>query len=124
MVSCINLLAILLRGSSCGGVGKCLTPYTLHVFERHKFNKILQSFLYKHLLPLYIFVSLCFCYGIGAIKIASMANNETLSSRSPHLIGSSVNLSDDPTSKYYLHHGDSPGAILVSQPLVGDNYHT
>uniref|UniRef100_A0A2N9HI29 Retrotransposon Copia-like N-terminal domain-containing protein n=1 Tax=Fagus sylvatica TaxID=28930 RepID=A0A2N9HI29_FAGSY len=53
-----------------------------------------------------------------------MANNETLSSGSTVPIGSSVNLSDDPANKYYLHHGDSPGAILVSQPLVGDNYHT
>uniref|UniRef100_A0A2N9H5P0 Retrotransposon Copia-like N-terminal domain-containing protein n=1 Tax=Fagus sylvatica TaxID=28930 RepID=A0A2N9H5P0_FAGSY len=53
-----------------------------------------------------------------------MANNETLSSGSTLPFGSSVNLSDDPANKYYLHHGDSPGAILVSQPLVGDNYHT
>uniref|UniRef100_A0A2N9EQW3 Retrotransposon Copia-like N-terminal domain-containing protein n=1 Tax=Fagus sylvatica TaxID=28930 RepID=A0A2N9EQW3_FAGSY len=53
-----------------------------------------------------------------------MANNETLNSGSTLPIGSSVNLSDDPANKYYLHHGDSPGAILVSQPLVGDNYHT
>uniref|UniRef100_A0A2N9I4I6 Integrase catalytic domain-containing protein n=1 Tax=Fagus sylvatica TaxID=28930 RepID=A0A2N9I4I6_FAGSY len=59
-----------------------------------------------------------------AINIAFMANNETLSSGSTLPIGSSVNLSDDPANKYYLHHGDSPGAILVSQPLVGDNYHT
>uniref|UniRef100_A0A2N9GCW0 Uncharacterized protein n=1 Tax=Fagus sylvatica TaxID=28930 RepID=A0A2N9GCW0_FAGSY len=43
-----------------------------------------------------------------------MANNETLNSGSPHPIGSSVNLSDDPTNKYYLHHGDSPSAILSS----------
>ena len=50
-----------------------------------------------------------------------MANNETLSSGSTLPLGSSVNLSDDPANKYYLHHGDSPGAILVSQPLVGDN---
>ena len=53
-----------------------------------------------------------------------MANNETLSSGSTLPLGSSVNLSDDPANKYYLHHGDSPGVILVSQPLVGDNYHT
>jgi hypothetical protein len=33
-------------------------------------------------------------------------------------------LGDVPTNKYYLHHGDSPGAILVSQSLLGDNYHT
>ena len=38
-------------------------------------------------------------------------------------IDTSVYLGDDPTNKYYLHHGDSLGAILVSQSLVGDNYH-
>lgn len=34
------------------------------------------------------------------------------------------NMSD--SSPYYLHHihGDSPGTVLVSQPLVGDNYPT
>uniref|UniRef100_A0A2N9FGI1 Retrotransposon Copia-like N-terminal domain-containing protein n=1 Tax=Fagus sylvatica TaxID=28930 RepID=A0A2N9FGI1_FAGSY len=39
-------------------------------------------------------------------------------------IDTSVYLGDDPTNKYYLHYGDSLGAILVSQSLVGDNYHT
>jgi hypothetical protein len=28
------------------------------------------------------------------------------------------------SSPFYLHHGDSPGTHLVSQPLVGNNYHT
>jgi hypothetical protein len=28
------------------------------------------------------------------------------------------------SNPYYLHHGDSPGTLLVSQPLVGSNYHT
>jgi hypothetical protein len=28
------------------------------------------------------------------------------------------------SSPFYLHHGDSPGSLLVSQPLVGNNYHT
>jgi hypothetical protein len=28
------------------------------------------------------------------------------------------------SSPYYLHHGDSPGTLLVSKPLVGNNYHT
>jgi len=28
------------------------------------------------------------------------------------------------SSPFYLHHGDSPGTLLVSQPLVGNNYHT
>jgi len=31
---------------------------------------------------------------------------------------------DDASSPYYLHHGDSPGSVLVSQLLHGENYHT
>jgi len=31
---------------------------------------------------------------------------------------------DDSSSPYYIHHGDSPGSILVSQLLNGENYHT
>lgn len=31
---------------------------------------------------------------------------------------------EDPSSPYYLHHGDSPGSVLVSQVLTGDNYNT
>ena len=29
---------------------------------------------------------------------------------------------DDPLHPYFLHHADSPGLILVSQVLTGDNY--
>ncbi|KAL5570766.1 hypothetical protein UlMin_020363 [Ulmus minor] len=29
---------------------------------------------------------------------------------------------DDPSNAYFLHHSDSPGLVLVSQPLIGDNY--
>ena len=29
---------------------------------------------------------------------------------------------EDPLSSFYLHHSVSPGMILVSQPLTGDNY--
>jgi hypothetical protein len=28
----------------------------------------------------------------------------------------------DYINPFFLHHGDSPGAVLVSQPLTGDNY--
>uniref|UniRef100_A0A2N9I5J0 Integrase catalytic domain-containing protein n=1 Tax=Fagus sylvatica TaxID=28930 RepID=A0A2N9I5J0_FAGSY len=31
---------------------------------------------------------------------------------------------DESTNQFFLHHGDSPGTVLVSQPLSGDNYHT
>uniref|UniRef100_A0A2N9FNT8 Reverse transcriptase Ty1/copia-type domain-containing protein n=1 Tax=Fagus sylvatica TaxID=28930 RepID=A0A2N9FNT8_FAGSY len=50
-----------------------------------------------------------------------MANSDSFPSAP---IDTSEYLGDVPTSKYYLHHGDSPGAILISQSLVGDNYHT
>ncbi|XP_019415302.1 PREDICTED: uncharacterized protein LOC109326873 [Lupinus angustifolius] len=32
--------------------------------------------------------------------------------------------SQDPRSPYYLHPGESPGAVLVSPPLNGTNYHS
>jgi hypothetical protein len=28
------------------------------------------------------------------------------------------------SSSFCLHHGDSLGTLLISQPLVGNNYHT
>ncbi|KAF5449632.1 hypothetical protein F2P56_030057 [Juglans regia] len=28
------------------------------------------------------------------------------------------------SSAYFLHHGDNPSSILVTQPLTGENYHT
>ncbi|KAL4611575.1 hypothetical protein ACB092_08G134700 [Castanea dentata] len=31
---------------------------------------------------------------------------------------------EDPRSLFFLHHGESPGAILVPQPLIEDNYPT
>ena len=31
---------------------------------------------------------------------------------------------EDPLSPYFLHHGENPGATLVSQPLVGPYYPT
>ena len=31
---------------------------------------------------------------------------------------------EDPRNPFFLHHGESPGAILVAQPLTEDNYPT
>ena len=31
---------------------------------------------------------------------------------------------EDPRSPFFLHHGESPGAILIAQPLTKDNYPT
>jgi len=38
------------------------------------------------------------------------------SSSSPHI--------DNFSNPFFLHNGDSPGAFLVSQPLIGENYNT
>ncbi len=35
-----------------------------------------------------------------------------------------IDMSESFINPYYLHHGDSPGSVLVSLPLDGDNYHT
>lgn len=40
------------------------------------------------------------------------------------MAASSSNSSDNLSDPYYLHDGDSPGAILVSQAVLGDNYHS
>jgi hypothetical protein len=37
---------------------------------------------------------------------------------------SSSSLIDNFSNPFFLHNGDSPGAILVSQPLIGENYNT
>ncbi|KAA8532464.1 hypothetical protein F0562_032497 [Nyssa sinensis] len=37
---------------------------------------------------------------------------------------SSSHSSDDPANPYFLYHGDSPGTLLVSQLLTGENYNT
>jgi hypothetical protein len=37
---------------------------------------------------------------------------------------SAVEFSVEFSSPFYLHHGDSPGTLLISQPLIGINYHT
>ena len=31
---------------------------------------------------------------------------------------------EDPRSPFFLHHGETPGAILIAQPLTKDNYPT
>jgi hypothetical protein len=35
-----------------------------------------------------------------------------------------IDMSESFINPYYLHDGDSPGYVLVSLPLDGDNYHT
>ncbi|XP_075643351.1 uncharacterized protein LOC142614677 [Castanea sativa] len=48
-----------------------------------------------------------------------MASTSTSSSSSR-----SSSILDDPSNPLYLHHEESPGAMLVYQPLVGENYPT
>ena len=50
--------------------------------------------------------------------MASIANTDSVPTPP---IDTSMYLGDDPINKYYLHHGDSPSAILVSQSLSGDS---
>ena len=44
----------------------------------------------------------------------------TSSSSSQH----ELSLMEDPHSPFFLYHDESPGAILVAQPLIEDNYPT
>ncbi|XP_022849787.1 uncharacterized protein LOC111371850 [Olea europaea var. sylvestris] len=55
-----------------------------------------------------------------------MAKKGDLASSSILASSSSMNHSsiDDVSSPYYLHHSDSPGIVLVSQQLTGENYAT
>ena len=51
----------------------------------------------------------------------SMASNiETNSTSCPR----EISPLEDPRSPFFLHHGETPGAILVAQPLTKDNYPT
>ncbi|XP_075665261.1 uncharacterized protein LOC142634902 [Castanea sativa] len=53
-----------------------------------------------------------------------MANQDQTSqtSSSPSTAHRELSPMEDPRSPFFLHHGESPGAILVTQPLTEDNY--
>ena len=54
-----------------------------------------------------------------------MVSEPTIANETSANLGSSSSLQrDESTNQLFLHHGDSPSTILVSQPLSGDNYHT
>ena len=61
-------------------------------------------------------------YIVSELEPLSMASNIETTSHS----SSQCELSpmEDPRSPFFLHHGESPGAILVAQPLAKDNYPT
>ena len=52
-----------------------------------------------------------------------MASNSSNSSITSPQSNSSASI-EDFSHPFYLHHGDSPGALLVSQALTGDNYNS
>ena len=59
---------------------------------------------------------------VSKIEPLSMASNtETTLPTSSHRELSPM---EDPRSPFFLHHGESPGAILIAQPLTKDNYPT
>ena len=61
-------------------------------------------------------------YMVSKLEPLSMApNTKTTSSTSSHRELSPM---EDPRSPFFLHHGVSPGAILVAQHLTKDNYPT
>ena len=51
-----------------------------------------------------------------------MANSSSSSSSGSSYSSGHRSTIDDPMSPFFLHHSDSPGLILVSQPLTGENY--
>ena len=53
-----------------------------------------------------------------------MANQDQTfqTSSSPFVAHRELSPMEDPRSPFFLHHGESPGAILVTQPLTKDNY--
>ncbi|XP_075649707.1 uncharacterized protein LOC142620189 [Castanea sativa] len=53
-----------------------------------------------------------------------MASNPSQNSSSSSSAQRELSSMEDPRSPFFLHHGESPGAILVSQSLTEDNYPT
>ena len=53
---------------------------------------------------------------VSELDPSSMASNTTSSTTRE------LSPLEDPRSPFILHHGESPGAILVVQPLIEDNY--
>jgi hypothetical protein len=50
--------------------------------------------------------------------MGNTTSTDTATSASPHLCFT------DPNHQLFIHHGDHPGVVLVSQPLTETNYHT
>ena len=100
----------------------CINTLINSVIQHQINTQVFLSFSSSYTINvLLLLLSLHSCYGVRALNKASMANSDSIPFAP---IDTFEYLGDVPTNKYYLHHGDSLGAILVSQSLVGDNYHT
>ena len=62
---------------------------------------------------------------VSELEPSSMASN-TQATQATQIFSSQRELTpmEDPRSPFFLHHGETPGAILVTQPLTEDNYPT
>ena len=57
-------------------------------------------------------------YMVSELEPSSMASNTQTGSSSQR----ELTLMEDPRSPFFLHHGETLGAILVTQPLTENNY--
>ncbi len=53
-----------------------------------------------------------------------LPDNPPNTDNQPFQFSISPSIFTNPASPFYLPHGESPGTILVSQPLIGKNYNT
>lgn len=51
--------------------------------------------------------------------VEAVNQNQSFNSSSYSMSNSTI---EDGSSPYFLHHSDNPGLVLVSQPLIGENY--
>ena len=57
---------------------------------------------------------------VSELEPLSMALNTEINSSSS--FQRELSPMEDPRSPFFLHHGETPGVILASQPLTEDNY--
>ena len=69
-------------------------------------------------------MELCFLLWYQSLVLLSMVNQDQASGSSASQSTAHRELSpmEDLRSPFFLHHGESPGAILVTQLLTEDNY--
>ena len=88
----------------------------------HSFNVIYRNSQNSLQLSGFFYLSSCIFYMVLEHKLSMASNSDpSSSSSSPQLLLSPM---EDPQSPFFLQHGETPGAILVSQLLTEDNYPT